>query len=175
MHEQVAGDRPDPSDGAATSRHFRRPGRGPRLCVGVLAAAVALATLTACGRDPSAFYCDAVRSHRDDLSRTLDAGGQQALLKALPTFEALRDKAPSDVRDDWAVVTTALTRLRDALDAAHVDPATYDPTKPPAGVSKASQMRIAAAATEVGAQRTVTALAAVDQQARDVCHAPLTL
>jgi hypothetical protein len=141
----------------------------------LLAAGLLLATLSSCGEDPSASYCDAVRSHRDALSRTLDTGGQQALLKALPAFETLEDRAPSDIRHDWSVVTTALTHLRDALAAAHVDPATYDPAKPPPGVTDGEQVRIAAAATEVGAQRTVTALAAVDQQARDVCHAALTL
>jgi hypothetical protein len=131
--------------------------------------------LTGCGADPSAGYCDAVKSHRDNLSRTLDAGGQGALLKALPTFEALQDEAPSDIHDDWAVVTTALRHLQDALEEAHVDPATYDAGAPPAGVTRAEQDGIAAAATELGAARTQAALAAVEQQARDVCHAPLTL
>jgi len=141
----------------------------------LLVTALTLATLGACGGDPYAGYCDRVKSHRDELTRTLDAGGPEALLKALPTFEQLRDGAPSDIADDWKTLTTALTHLQDALNAAHVDPATYDPAKPPAGVTAAERDRIAAAATEVGGDRTRAALAAVDQQARDVCHAPLTL
>jgi hypothetical protein len=133
------------------------------------------ALLGACGGHPYADYCGAVKDHQQELSKTLDAGGAQALLRALPTFERLRDRAPSDIRDDWTVLTGALAGLQDGLEAADVDPATYDPAKPPAGVTRAEQDRIAAAATEVGGQRTQTALAAVDQQARDVCHASLTL
>ena len=136
---------------------------------------LAAALLVACGGDPYADYCDAVKSHQHELSRTLDAGGQQALLKALPTFERLQQEAPSDVRDDWRSLTGALGDLQDALQAADVDAATYDPSEPPAGVTAAEQERIAAAATEVGGERTLAALAAVDQQARDVCHTALTL
>jgi len=147
-----------------------------RLAAAAGATVLGAATLAGCGSDePYADYCDAVESHQEQLSKTLDAGGPQALLKALPTFEDLRDQAPSDIRDDWAVLTKALTGLEDALEAAGVDPSAYDPAKPPSGVTRAEQDRIAAAATAVGSARTRAALAAVDQQARDVCHAPLTL
>jgi hypothetical protein len=150
-----------------------------RLLPTVLAAATLTAVLSgalaACGGDPYADYCGSVKEHRARLSRTLDSGGQQALLAALPTFEALRRDAPSDIADDWATLTTALDRLRGALAAAHVDPATYDRAAPPAGLSQAERSRIDAAAAEVGSVRTRAALAAVDQQARDVCHQPLTL
>jgi hypothetical protein len=140
------------------------------LVIGLLAAA-----LTGCGGDPYDAYCDAVKDRQEQLTRTLDTGGPQALLRALPTFEELQDRAPNDIEDDWAVLTRSLSELKEALDDAGVDPATYDPSKPPAGVTKAAQDRIAAAATAVGGERTQAALAAVDQQARDVCHAPLTL
>ncbi|SFC78717.1 hypothetical protein SAMN04487968_11196 [Nocardioides terrae] len=136
---------------------------------------VSLALLAGCGGDPGDGYCDAVEGHQEQLSKTLDAGGPQALLKALPTFEDLHDRVPSDIADDWAVLTKALTGLEDALDAAGVDPAAYDPKKPPSGVTRAEQDRIGAAATEVGSARTRAALAAVDQQARDVCQVPLTV
>ena len=65
--------------------------------------------------------------------------------------------------------------LDDALKDAHVDPKTYDATHPPAGVSADQQRAIAAAATRLGSQKTLAALAAVQQQARDVCHTPLSL
>jgi hypothetical protein len=146
-----------------------------RLARTVLTGSLALATLAACGGDPYADYCEAVKSHQERLSRTLGEGGPQALLEALPTFEELEGEAPDDVADDWAVLTKALTELRKALDAAGVDPADYDPDRPPSGVTRAEQERIAAAATAVGSERTQQALAAVDQQARDVCHTPLTV
>ena len=146
-----------------------------RLLAAGTTAGLLLGVLAGCGGDRYADYCDAVKSHQQGLSKTLDAGGQQALLKALPTFEKLQDESPSDIRDDWRALTGALRELQAALDAAHVDPATYDPSKPPAGVTQAEQDRIAGAATEVGAERTRAALAAVDQQARDVCHTALTV
>jgi hypothetical protein len=145
-----------------------------RLLPTVLAAAL-LGPLGGCGGDPYADYCHSVKDHQQRLSRTLDSGGQQALLEALPTFEALRRDAPSDIADDWATLTSALDRLRAALTAADVDPVSYDRAEPPAGLSAAERSRIDAAAAEVGSVRTRAALAAVDQQARDVCHQPLTL
>jgi hypothetical protein len=153
----------------------RRPARLAAGLATGLAIGLSAGLLSGCGGDPYAGYCDAVKSHQQSLSKTLDAGGQQALLKALPIFEQLQDKAPSDVRDDWKTLTGALRRLQDAVDAAGVDPATYDAAKPPAGVTRAEQDRIAAAATEVGAERTQAAFTAVDQQARDVCHTALTV
>jgi hypothetical protein len=143
-----------------------------------LAAALAVlpgSILAGCGGDRYADYCAAVSAHQEQLTKTLGAGGPEALLKALPTFLDLQDKAPDDIADDWAVLTQALTDLDRALAAAGVDAADYDATKPPAGLSAAERDRIAAAATRVGGVRTQAALAAVDQQARDVCHAPLTL
>jgi hypothetical protein len=139
-----------------------------------LAIGLSATLLAGCG-DSYAGYCDAVRGHQEQLTKTVGEGGPQALLKALPTFAQLQDAAPSDIEDDWAALTTALTDLRDALQAADVDPATYDPAKPRAGVTTAERDRIAAAATAVGGARTRAALAAVDQQARDVCHSPLIL
>ena len=68
-----------------------------------------------------------------------------------------------------------LTALQDALKAADVDAATYDAAHPPASLTAAQRRAITAAATAVGGVETVTALNAVQQQARDVCHTPITL
>jgi uncharacterized protein (DUF1778 family) len=58
---------------------------------------------------------------------------------------------------------------------AHVDPSTYDAKHPPAGVTAAQRQAIAEAATRLGSTSSLTALDAVQQQARDVCHTPLSL
>jgi hypothetical protein len=131
--------------------------------------------LAGCGGDRYASYCGSLEDHRAALTKTLDAGGPQALLRALPTLRDLQRDAPDDIADDWRTLTGALTGLQDALRDAGVDPATYDRAKPPPGVTQAERDRIDAAATEVGSARTQAALTAVDQQARDVCHASLTL
>ncbi|HVX54689.1 hypothetical protein [Nocardioides sp.] len=134
-----------------------------------------LAGLAGCGGSPQASYCDEVKSQQTQLSKVIGAGGEAALLDALPIFRRLQGKAPSDVRADWTTVVDALAGLDKALTAAHVDPKTYDAKHPPAGVSAAQQRAIAAAATTLGSQKTLAALAAVQQQARDVCHTPLSL
>lgn len=138
-----------------------------------LAVAVAVGTmLTGCGSRYDA-YCGTVRSKQASLSRTLDAGGQATLLQALPTFEQLKSQAPDDVQPDWQVLVTALSGLKSALTQAHVDPSTYD--RNTTKVTPQQKDRIDAAAAQLGTQRVTDALRAVAQEARDVCHTPLTL
>jgi hypothetical protein len=141
----------------------------------VAAGALLLAGLAGCGGSAQASYCDEVKSQQAQLSKVIGDGGEAALIDALPIFRRLQGKAPADVRRDWTTLVDALSGLDDALKAAHVDPRTYDATHPPAGVSAARQRAIAAAATTLGSQKTLTALGAVQQQARDVCHTPLSL
>ena len=141
------------------------------------AAALVLVTATsACGSSSSADnYCAAITSHRDDLSKTVGDGGALALLDALPIFRDLQAKAPSDIHDDWSTVIDRLTALQDALKAAGVDPSRYDAAHPPASLTTAQRQSITAAATALGSAETVTALDNVQQQARDVCHTPITV
>lgn len=120
-------------------------------------------------------YCDAVAEHQTELTDLAAQGGQTALLDALDIYRDLQGKAPRDITDEWQQVVTSLEGLQEALDDAGVDPATYRPKKPPEGVTEEQQEAIAAAASDVGSVATRTALAGVEQQARDVCHTPLTL
>ncbi|GAA1534025.1 hypothetical protein [Nocardioides humi] len=125
--------------------------------------------------DPFAGYCDAVADHREDIGAALSAGPQTGLLRALPSFEELADEAPDDIRADWTLVIERITALKDALDAADVDPSAYDVESPPADVPEDDRKAIETAAVRLGSQETRTALAHVDQQARDVCKTPLSL
>lgn len=149
----------------------RRP-----VVVGVLVALTVLtAGLTAgCGsqRDD---YCAAVEQHQEELTKITGAGGQDSLLQALDVFEDLQDQAPDDITDEWQQVVSRIEALRDALADAGVDPATYDRADPPSGLSEQDRASIDAAAEELGAGPTLAALQGLDQQARDVCHTPLTL
>jgi hypothetical protein len=129
--------------------------------------------LTGCGHGAS--YCDTVKSHQADLGTIASSGGRTALLRALPIFEDLQGAAPSDVADDWQLLVTRVTALRTALTDAHVDPATYDPQHPPAGLTKAERAAILRAAAGVGAADTRQALANLQQEVLDVCHTPLEL
>ena len=125
--------------------------------------------------DRFASYCATVEEHRPLIGVALKAGPTTGLIRALPSFEALSKKAPDDIADDWAIVIDSITGLVDALDAASVDPASYDRSAPPAGLTREEKGRIDAAATALAAPATAAALAAVEQQARDVCGSPLSL
>ncbi|KQW43081.1 hypothetical protein ASC77_22605 [Nocardioides sp. Root1257] len=130
--------------------------------------------LAGCGDDKDA-YCDAVQDHQKDLSETLGDGSPDALLKALGTFQDLADQAPADITDEWQQVIRSLKSLKQALQDAGVDPATYDRAHPPASLTTDEKKKIDAAAADVGSGATLQALSDLDQQARDVCHTPLTV
>jgi len=140
--------------------------------VAVVGACLASA-LVGCGGDPYEAYCDEVDDQRPAISDAVEQGAAVGLLTALPSFEALADEAPSDIADDWSVVVDRLTALDRALSDADVDPTSYDPKDPPAGLSEDQERRIRGAATQLLNPVTGRALDAVEQQARDVCGAPL--
>lgn len=144
-----------------------------RLTEAAIAVAV-LGTASGCSGDPTEAYCTEVQAQQTPLTEAA-AAGATGLLQALPSFEVLRDKAPDDIADDWAIVVQRVTVLRAALDDAGVDPATYDPEEPPADLSEQEQAAITAAATGLVTDAMVTALGSVQQHARDVCKTPLTL
>lgn len=126
-------------------------------------------------KDPYAAYCDLVAQQRSLIATAVQEGPTTGLIAALPSFEALQAKAPADIADDWTTVVTAVDGLVSALKAAGADPATYDRSHPPAGMTAQQKGAIDAAATRLGSEETQAALASVDQEARDVCHSPLML
>ena len=147
-----------------------------RRLAGLVVFAVLGTALAGCGEDdPFATYCDEVQAQQKPLTEALAVEGPTALIEALPSFEALSEKAPDDIGDDWLVLVRAIEGLVRALDDAGVDPATYDRDKPPAGVTKDQQSAIDAAARRLTAPESALALEAVQQQARDVCKTPLSV
>lgn len=147
-----------------------------RILVRAVVAGVALAGLVGCGdADPYTGYCDEVSEQQRPLTEALAQGAPNGLLAALPSFRALAAKAPDDLVDEWAVVTQRLSTLERALEAAEVDPGTYDPQRPPSGLSDAERSAIETAAIGLVAPAMSTALDGVQQQARDVCKTPLSL
>jgi hypothetical protein len=139
------------------------------LAVGI----VVVALLSACGHGTS--YCGAVEDHQSDLGSIAHAGDRTALIQALPIFEDLQGKAPDDVADDWQLLVTRVRALDTALTKADVDPRTYDPSDPPAGLSAEDRGLIRRAAAELAASDTQQAFATVQQEVLDVCHTPLEL
>lgn len=149
--------------------------RGRRALATLSALLLVPVLLVGCSDDPQADYCDAVEEHQQELTEVLAGGGPAALLEALPVFRELREDAPSDIRDEWQQVIGALEALKEALEGAEVDPATYDRDNPPADLTQAEKDRIDAAARDLASPGTRQALDGVEQQARDVCKTPLFL
>lgn len=143
-----------------------------RRVAAVAAAVLLLPLLAGCGSES---YCDAVKAHQAGLGSIAQGGGQTALLQALPMFEDLRGRAPDDVAHDWQLLVTRIAALQTALADAHVDPATYDPKHPPAGMTDEQRTAVRTAAAGIAAADTQQALSDLQQEVLDVCQTPLEL
>jgi hypothetical protein len=138
--------------------------------------ALALLPLAAgCGGDSRDSYCSAVKEHQEELTSITGEGNEDSLIRALDIFKDLRDKSPSDVSDEWQQLVSRIETLDEALDAAGVDPATYDRDHPPKSLDQEERARIDAAARELGSGPTLAAFQGLQQEVLDVCHTPLTL
>jgi len=137
-----------------------------------LAGVVLLAPLlTACGGNDG--YCDRVKDHQAEVGSAIRNGDPTGALQLLSAFQDLQAAAPDDVQDDYQLLTTRISALRSALDDAGVDPSSYDPQHPPAGVSPAERTAIREAAAQLAAPDVAQALVSVQQEVLDVCHTPL--
>ncbi len=148
------------------------PLRAARGVAGAVVLCLGVGALAGCST-PTERYCAVVSEQQPALSEAAGAGGPTALLSVLPALRSLQDAAPDDIRGDWDVVVGRLGRLADALEAAGVDPGTYDRTSPPPSVSDDQRGDIESAARQLATPEMVAALGAVQQQARDVCRTPL--
>jgi hypothetical protein len=135
---------------------------------------LAALALTGCSGDPQEDYCDAVEQHQEELTEVAASEDTGALFDALDVYDELRAEAPRDISDDWEAVIGPLRALEQALADHDVDPSTYTADEPPAGLDPDGREEIEAAARAVGSERTVTAMAAVEQHALDVCGTPLS-
>lgn len=139
-----------------------------------LAPLLACLVLGGCSGDPQARYCDAVEEHQTELSDVAASEDPGAIFGALDAYEDLQDKAPRDIVDDWAAVVDPLRELEQVLSDQGVDPSSYAADDPPSDLDDAGRRAIEAAARAVGSEQTVTAMAAVEQHALDVCGEPLS-
>lgn len=139
----------------------------------VVALGLVLAGCSESAEDVRADYCETVKDQQFRLSDVMAEKTPTTLLEALPVFRDLAAEAPGDITDDWSILIDAIEGLQGALDEAGVDPATYDPAKPPDDLTRDQQASIERAAAGLLDPRTDEAFQAVDQQARDVCRTPL--
>ena len=135
---------------------------------------VAALSLTGCSGDPQEQYCEAVTEHQEGLTEIAASEDTGALFDALDAYDDLREQAPRDIADDWDAVIDPLRRLDEVLADHGVDASSYASDDPPADLDAEGRREIEAAAREVGSEQTVTAMAAVEQHALDVCGTPLS-
>lgn len=140
----------------------------------VLAGVVAAVLLTGCGADESDDYCQTVQEHQPELSDIAASTRPGAIFGALDAYRDLQARAPRDLRDEWSQVVVRLEALESALDDAGVDPAAYDPKTTPQSLPAAQRAAIRGAARDLGDETTIRAMAGIEQQALDVCKAPLS-
>jgi hypothetical protein len=149
------------------------PPRRHRHSLTATLALVVVTLLSGCGSGDD--YCDAVKDHQADLTDVTASASPGALLEALPIFRDLEKRAPDDIRDDWQAFLDPLQELDDALDAAGIDPATYDGKTLPDNLGEEQRTRVEDAAAGILAPAVVRAFDSVQQQAKDVCHTPMSL
>lgn len=135
---------------------------------------VATLALAGCSADPQEKYCETVTEHQEELSDIAASEDTGALFDALDAYDDLREHAPRDIADDWDAVIEPLRTLDEVLADNGVDASSYAADDPPDDLDAAGRREIEAAAREVGSERTVTAMAAVEQHALDVCGTPLS-
>ncbi len=135
---------------------------------------LAALALTGCSGDPQEDYCETVAEHQEELTEVAASEDTGALFDVLDTYDDLRERAPRDIADDWDAVIDPLRELEKALDDHGVDASSYAADEPPADLDEEGRRAIEAAARAVGSERTVTAMAAVEQHALDVCGTPLS-
>ena len=148
------------------------PGRRRQLVAGLALSGCLLAA--GCSDDPHEAYCAEVEEHQAELSDVAASEDAGALFDALDDYDELRDAAPRDIADDWADVVDPLHALEDLLEAHDLDPAAYSADTPPTDLDDATREEIEAAARAVGSERTVAAMAEVEQHSLDVCGTPLS-
>ena len=152
---------------AVEQRAFRRT---------AVAAAVLLATFLSGCSDQGEDYCTALSDEQKtltDLAQSATKGGD-VLTPTLESFERLRAAAPEELQDEWETVVVAYQALADAVEDAGIDPADYDPEKPPPGVSAQDADRLAAVANKLAAPRVGEAVAGIEQHADEVCGVKFT-
>jgi hypothetical protein len=140
----------------------------------VVALPLLLGALTSACSSEQEDYCQAVEEHQAELSDIAASEQPGAVLGALDAYRDLRAHAPDDLRDEWAQVVTRLEDLQEALDAADVDPALYDPEVTPQELPDDDRQAVESAARALGEAGTIDAMGGIEQQALDVCRTPLS-
>ncbi len=146
-----------------------------RVRAGVGAVVLVAAGLSGCASHTER-YCSTLKDDSAALKKlSAESGkpGGEVLQRSLAIFTELRSAAPPDVAPDWNDFVYAWKTVVDAFAAAGVDPARFDPSRRPPGVSTGQFQAIKQAAAELGSQKVRAAAARIEDHARTVCKVEL--
>ena len=141
----------------------------------VLAGLLLVSSLAGCASQKET-YCSTLKSDNAKLQKLAGSAGKpgaQVLHGSLAVFEDLKQAAPPDIAGDWDDFAFAWKSLVDAFDAAHVDPASFDPEHRPAGVSEAEFAQIKQAAAALQAEPVQLAARRIEDHAQTICKVNL--
>ena len=140
-----------------------------------VAALTGMLLLAGCA-DEGEEYCEALAEEQKTLTELADesADGGDVLGPTLESFERLREVAPDELRGEWDTLVAAYQALVDAVEQAGIDPAEYQPDKPPEGLSGAETRRLASVASKLATTRVTQAAAGIQDHATEVCEVDFT-
>lgn len=123
-------------------------------------------------------YCALLKSSRDELKSMSgnDVPDVNQFQKFIDRADELSDKAPSEVSDDWKVLTGALDDLQKALDEAGITLAQLAEIaagKMPEGVTQADLTELGTKMQELSSEDFEKATTAITKHAKDECDVDL--
>lgn len=138
----------------------------------VLAAVVLLGSCADEGEE----YCEVLAEEQQTLTKLADdsAEGGDVLTPTLESFARLQETAPDELQDEWDTLAAAYEALVDAVQAAGIEPAEYDPENPPDDLSAKEANRLAAVASKLRSSRVAEAAGGIQDHAREVCEVDFT-
>ena len=137
--------------------------------------------LTACGDDDggdsgaSSEYCKDLRSASADL-KTLSDGDVAEFDNALATMHKLADEAPGDIKDDWAVLDGAVTKIEDAFSDAGIELSDLEEIQAgrvPEGVDASKLASLGATLNDINSEKYTDASKNIEKHAKDTCNVDL--
>jgi hypothetical protein len=140
---------------------------------------VAVGGLAGCGGGTDTErYCSALGDRQDrlaDLTVQVATGDPTAYDDLLAVWQHLHSEAPGDLEDEWTTLVFSLETFLEAVERTGVPLSAYDPDDPPEGASGREVGAVRDAAAELASPRVRGAAEEVEQHARDVCEADLSL
>jgi hypothetical protein len=134
--------------------------------------AVTVSLLSGCSGDEDSKYCDDLASAEENF-RSLETADFSNFGEFAEQVEGLAKDAPSEVKDDWKVISDSFNSFIDALEELGLEPQDLGKELPPGVDPNAFTEAMAIARTWSEAAFT-DASEAIDKHAKDECNFEFT-